>query len=76
MNVVAVQQAAAGNLRLFPAALPVPGTSVLNFAAQTPRANNATVLLGTSGGVTVLADGAQAHVIVDVFGYYETAQAP
>jgi hypothetical protein len=73
-NVTVAQPSASGNLRLYPAGLALPGTSVLNFAAAETRSNNATALLGTAGQATVqcdVADSGDTHVVVDVFGYYE-----
>ena len=73
LNVTTTAQTQAGSLKVFPAGLAVPVTSVMNFAASQPRANNATVLLGTSGQATAqcsMATAGQTHVIVDVFGYY------
>jgi hypothetical protein len=74
VNVTATQETKSGNLRLYPAGLAAPMTSVLNFAEGVARANNATVLVGASGQLTVQCDMAAAgstQVIVDVFGYYE-----
>jgi YD repeat-containing protein len=73
LNVTTTAQTQGGSLKVFPAGLAVPATSVMNFAAGQPRANNATVLLGTSGHATAqcsMATAGQTHVIVDVFGYY------
>ena len=74
VNLTATQQSDVGTLRLYPSGLPPPDTSVLNFVANRAQANNATVLVGSSGQVTVeclsVPSGGEAHLIVDVFGYY------
>jgi hypothetical protein len=77
LNVTTTGQSASGSLRVFPAGLATPATSSLNFAAGRVRANNATVLLGTSGQATLTNEMAtgQTHVIVDVFGYYSVIEA-
>jgi hypothetical protein len=75
LNVTAVAPTLSGNLRLYPAGLAPPATSIVNFAAGRTRANNGLVLLGSSGFATVqldLAGAGQAHVVVDVFGYYQS----
>jgi len=78
VNVTAAAPTDAGNLRLYPTGLPMPNTSVLNFTSAAARANNATVLLGTSGQVTLGSDmsgAGQVHVVLDVFGYYQSRDA-
>jgi hypothetical protein len=73
VNVTVTEPTANGNLRFFPAGLPVPTTSTLNYAAGQTRANNATLVLGNAGAADVLCSQASgtAHVIVDVSGYYQ-----
>jgi hypothetical protein len=61
-----------GNVRLYPADVPVPTASTVNFTAGLTRANNAISLLGTDGDVAVLLSSAgTVHVIIDVNGYFE-----
>jgi uncharacterized repeat protein (TIGR01451 family) len=64
---------APGNLRLFAAGTPVPGTSTLNYGAGQTRANSAVVLLGTAGDVAVYCGQATgtSHVLIDVNGYFQ-----
>jgi hypothetical protein len=70
LNVTVTQPSAAGDLRLYPAGSPLPGTSTINFGAGQTRANNAILSLG-GGAVTVHNDaGGAVHVIVDVTGYF------
>jgi hypothetical protein len=73
VNVTVTEPTTAGNLRFYPAGLPVPPTSALNYAAAQTRANNATLALGSAGALDALCSQAwgTAHVIVDVTGYYE-----
>ncbi len=73
LNVTVTQPTAPGNLRLFPAGLPVPLVSTLNYSAGQTRANNAIVTLSGTGGFDVYCAQASgsAHFIVDVYGYLE-----
>ena len=74
LNVTAAAPTGSGNLRLYAAPGPAPLTSVLNFAADKPRANNAIVTIGQDGQVTVMCDLflsiGQTHVVIDVMGYF------
>jgi subtilisin family serine protease len=69
VNLTVTAPAAQGNLRVFPAGVPVPLVSSVNFVAGQTRANNAVVSLG-GGSVTVLSTAA-THFILDVNGYFE-----
>jgi hypothetical protein len=71
VNVTVVGPTAAGNVRVYPAGTGLPSTSNLNFVAGQTRANNAIVLLGALGDITVAIATGTAHVIVDVNGYME-----
>jgi serine protease len=73
VNVTVTDPTTAGNVRFYPAGLPIPTISTLNYAAAQTRANNATLALGNDGAVDALCSQASgtAHVIVDVTGYYE-----
>jgi hypothetical protein len=73
LNVTVTQPTAAGNLRLYPAGIPLPEVSTLNYGAGQTRANNAIVSLGASGQLVVRCSQASgaAHVIIDVSGYFE-----
>jgi hypothetical protein len=73
-NVTAVLPSALGDLRIYPAGTPPPGSSVLNFRAGRTRANDAVLALASpSGAVTVRADlpGGSTNLILDVVGYFE-----
>jgi hypothetical protein len=73
-NVTAVTPTAPGNLRFFPGDGAAPNTSTLNFAPGVTRANNAIVMLASSGAGTFAvrnSSGSSVHVVVDVNGYFE-----
>ncbi len=73
INVTVTQPAAAGNLVVFPAGIPPPATSTINYRAGQTRANNAIIQLGSNGDIQVFANqgAGTVHFIVDVNGYYE-----
>jgi len=73
-NVTVVLPSASGDLRIYPAGTPPPGSSVINFQAGRTRANDAVLALASSSGtVTVRADlpGGSTNLILDVVGYFE-----
>ncbi|HEX6738261.1 MAG TPA: hypothetical protein VF310_08325, partial [Vicinamibacteria bacterium] len=72
VNVTAVNPTRAGNLRLYAAGTAPPTASVINFAANRTRANNALAALGTAGQVTVQNDmpAGTTHFVLDVAGYF------
>lgn len=81
LNVTAVDETDGGDLRLYPAAAPMPLASALNFAAGKVRANNAVVPLGSCGQLAVRNDmppGSQGstQVLFDATGYFETTSEP
>ena len=73
LNITVTGPTDAGDLRLYPAGQPVPLASAINYRAGQTRANNAVVLLGTSGQVSVQCDQATGEVdlIIDTVGYFE-----
>jgi hypothetical protein len=72
LNVTAVGATQNGNFRLYATAGPVPLASTINFRAARARANNAMVMLGAGGQLTVQNDmtAGTAHVVLDVVGYF------
>ena len=75
-NVTVVDETDDGDLRIFAAGDPAPGSSVINFAAGRVRANNAIVFLGAGGQIVVQCDmpalsTGHAHFLLDVMGYFE-----
>jgi PKD repeat protein len=72
-NLTVVGQTAAGFVSLGPDATDAPTTSTLNFPLGDIRANNVTVLLDGTGGLSAVykaVAGNTAHVIFDVTGYF------
>ena len=63
----------AGNLRIYPADTPVPGSSTLNYSASQTRANSMVTSLGPAGDLGVFCGQASgtADFIMDVNGYFE-----
>jgi hypothetical protein len=73
VNVTVVDPSSAGNLRFFPGNADPGNTSAINYAAGLTRANNALVMLSSSGSgaLGISNSGAQVHVTLDVFGYFQ-----
>jgi hypothetical protein len=73
VNVTVTQATAPGDLRLRPGGTPLPLVSTINYGAGQTRANDATVLLGPGGTVTVRSAQATGtvHFLLDVNGYYQ-----
>jgi uncharacterized repeat protein (TIGR01451 family) len=73
VNLTVTEGTTAGHLRLYPANLPVPGTSTLNYVAGATRANNAVVALDSSGQLAVFCGQTtgSAHFVLDVNGYFQ-----
>ena len=74
LNVTVVGASAAGHLRLFPGDGSPPGASALNFSPGQTRANNAVLMMASSGsgGIALRNDAAASvDVVVDVSGYFE-----
>jgi hypothetical protein len=73
VNLTVTQPTALGFLTLFPGGGTPPATSTINYSAGQTRANNATVLLGAAGDLSVFCGqfGGTAQMIVDVNGYFE-----
>jgi uncharacterized repeat protein (TIGR01451 family) len=76
LNVTVVSPSGPGNVSLWPADLPWPMTSVINFSTGQTRANNAIVGLATDGGGDLAAQafvggGGTVHLVLDVSGYFQ-----
>lgn len=77
VNVTAVSPSGSGYITLFPAGLPQPDTSTINFPAGHTRSNNAILPLSGTPERTftaVAAPGtfeAAVHLLVDVNGYFQ-----
>lgn len=73
LNVTVVGADVPGNVRLYAATGPIPGTSTLNYPAGVARANNAVIPLNARGelAVYVSQDSGRVHLIIDITGYFE-----
>lgn len=74
VNVTVVNATAApGDLRIYPASLPEPVASTINFRGGQTIANNAIIKLQSNGLVAVKNDQGtgQVNLIIDVNGYYK-----
>lgn len=76
VNVTVVSPQGEGHVTLFPGNLSVGNTSTINFGAGQTRANNAVVLLATSGsgafGASAFTgNGTPAPFVLDVTGYFQ-----
>jgi hypothetical protein len=76
INVTVTGETDLGNLRVYPADASLPTASTINFVVNKPRANNAIVLLGTGGAVSVRCDmpagsTGRTHFLFDVYGYFQ-----
>ena len=74
INVTVAGPTANGFITLWPADLPEPATSTINFGTGMTRANNAMAALATDGlgelsAKAFLADSGSVHLIIDVTGY-------
>lgn len=73
-NVTAIEPTGGGFFSLYPGGASPPATTTINFGAGQTRANNAILALGPDGTVTVsplVSGGGQAHLVIDVTGYFE-----
>ncbi len=73
VNLTVTQPTAGGNLRLYPADVPAPNASSLNYTAGMTRANSQVAGLSSSGALAIrcMQSAGTAHVILDVTGYFE-----
>jgi hypothetical protein len=74
VNVTAVSPAAPGNLCFFPGDGTAPNAYTLSFGAGQTRANNAVVMMASSGSGTFglkSSSAASVHVVIDVNGYFQ-----
>jgi hypothetical protein len=74
VNITAYNPTVSGNLRFFPGDADPNSSSVINFQPGVTRANNAMVMLASSGsGALGIYNSASTgvDVLVDVFGYFQ-----
>jgi hypothetical protein len=69
VNITVTGVTGPGNLKVWAAGNPSPGTSVINYAPGTDKANGQIIGLSASGAVNIESMAASAHVIIDVVGY-------
>jgi hypothetical protein len=72
-NLTVTGATSGGWLTIYPTGFPVPMTTAISFATGQTRANNAMVLLGDQGQMTVRSrqPSGTVQLIVDVNGYFE-----
>jgi hypothetical protein len=70
-NVTVIAPATSGWMSLYPADLPWPGTSTVNYRAGKTRANNAVVGLSADGRMLVRNSGSDVHYVIDLYGYFK-----
>jgi hypothetical protein len=73
INATVTQPTAPGYLVLFAGGSPLPAVSTINYRAGQTRANNAIVLLGPGGTLSVACQQTKGttHFILDVSGYFQ-----
>jgi hypothetical protein len=73
VNVTVTRSTSGGNLRIYPAGIPPPSSSTINYQAGQTRANNAVVGLDTAGAVAVFCNqpSGTADLVLDVVGYFQ-----
>jgi hypothetical protein len=76
LNLTVVSPSGSGHATLWPADLPQPVSSVINFSAGQTRGNNAIVGLATDGSGALAAQAfvvgaGTVHLILDVSGYFQ-----
>jgi len=74
INLTVINPASSGYLQLFPGNANPPLASAISFTAGKTRANNAVIMLASSGsGALGILNSASTsvHVAVDVFGYFQ-----
>ena len=73
LNVTVTGQTSSGYVSISPTGDPTPAVSTLNLPRGDTRANGTTVAMNDKGRVAAVfigTNGARAHLIVDVMGYY------
>jgi hypothetical protein len=74
LNVTAVNPAGVGNLRVWPeTGAAMPNTSNINYIPHVTKATWVIVALPASGNIDFYNQGSATHVLVDVYGYLDSA---
>ena len=72
INVTVTEPTAVGYLTIYPAGVPLPLASTINYSAGQTRANNAIVPLGPTDAIAVYCaqPTGTTHFLIDVVGYF------
>jgi len=70
LNVTATTTSASSFLTLYPAGVPKPTASSINWPANLTIANSVTVKVGTAGAINVFNNSGSVNVLIDVVGYF------
>lgn len=70
VNLTSVGSTASSHVTAWPAGLPVPSTSNVNFAAGSVVANQAIIPVGAGGRISALVGAGSTHLVVDVQGWF------
>ena len=73
LNVTVVSPTGGGSLTVYPDAGQPTGTPLINFSAGSVRADNTTLALSSTGGLTLqatIAQNGRTDVVVDVVGFF------
>ncbi|MDC7120437.1 hypothetical protein OMK64_02690 [Cellulomonas fimi] len=73
LNVTGTEPTQATHVRVWPAGDPLPDTSSLNLVPGQSRPNQVVVPLGDDGRVALHNNAGATHLLVDVQGFYSTA---
>ncbi|MBB2923604.1 hypothetical protein [Cellulomonas cellasea] len=73
LNVTGTAPTAATSVRVWAAGTPIPGTSSLNLAPGQTRPNQVVVPVGADGRIALNNGQGSTHLLVDVQGFYSTA---
>jgi hypothetical protein len=75
LNVTATNVTGPSFVTVWPSLVPRPNASSLNVVKGFTGANSVTVAVGSNGGVDIYNNANKADVIVDITGYYTSANA-
>jgi hypothetical protein len=75
INITVTQPTDLGHLTFYPAGVPVPLASTINYRAGQTRANNSIVPLGVNDSIAVFCGqpAGTTHLLIDVVGYFRFA---
>jgi hypothetical protein len=73
INLAVYEPSEDGDLRVYPAGAAPPDASAINFRPGIVRANNAIILLDSTGQLSVQCDmrSGETHFFFDVYGYFQ-----